>query len=78
MKVEHEKPWSNFSKRLKACKENMTKWHKKTLKNAPKEINKLKKQLENIMSAKTITSDLERIKSLKDEIRPFWAQEEKY
>ena len=30
------------------------------------------------MSAKTITSDLERIKSLKDEIRPFWAQEEKY
>ena len=62
---EDDEPWSNFSKRLKACKQNLLAWHKMTFKNASKEINRLRTQLEKLISVEISDSDLEKIKALK-------------
>ena len=43
IEVHDKDPWLDFNKRLSVCKRNMSDWHKKTSKNAQKEISKLKK-----------------------------------
>ena len=49
-----------------------------TFKNTPKEITKLKRQLQDLLSDEIIESNLEKVHLLKEEIKLLWAQEEKY
>ena len=71
-------PWRNFVAKIKACKRNLKAWSQNTFKNASKEISKLKRQLQELMSVQTADTDVERIQSIKGEIQCLWAQEEKY
>lgn len=73
-----EDAWNQWDKRVNACKSHLVKWHKTTFRNAAKEIDSCKTQLQNLPNSHHHNPDWQRVFNLRKRIDDLWRQEEKY